>query len=167
MLGRTYDGEVCSMARALEVVGERWTLLIVRDALFAGATRFVDFQRGLGIATNILTTRLEHLVGMGVMERRRAAERGAEEYHLTDSGRDLVTAVVALTEWGDRWRAPAGPPILYRHGGCGGAVHAQAVCATCGPVGAAAVAAEPGPGMPLAHLEGKRARRAGRAGGAG
>ena len=152
------------MARALEVVGERWTLLIVRDALFAGATRFGDFQRGLGVATNVLTARLEHLVAMGVMERGPAGDRGAEEYHLTDSGRELVSAVVALTEWGDRWRAPDGPPILYRHGGCGGGVHVQAVCETCGPVGGEDVAAEPGPGMPLAHLEGKRARRAGRAG---
>ena len=152
------------MARALEVVGERWTLLILRDALFAGATRFGDFQRGLGVATNVLTARLEHLVAMGVMARRPAGERGAEEYHLTDSGRDLVTAVVALTEWGDRWRAPDGPPILYRHHGCGGTVHVQAECTTCGPVGAGDVGAEPGPGMPLAHLEGKRARRARRAG---
>ena len=152
------------MARALEVVGERWTLLIVRDALFAGATRFGDFQRGLGVATNVLTARLEHLVAMGVMERRPAGDRGAEEYHLTDSGRDLVSAVVALTEWGDRWRAPDGPPILYRHRGCGRSVHVQAVCETCGPVGGEGVAAEPGPGMPLAQLEGKRARRAGRAG---
>ena len=152
------------MARALEVVGERWTLLIVRDALFAGATRFGDFQRGLGVATNVLTARLEHLVAMGVMERRPAGDRGAEEYHLTDSGRDLVSAVVALTEWGDRWRAPDGPPILYRHRGCGGGVHVQAVCETCGPVGGEDVAAGPGPGRPLAHLQGKRARRAGRAG---
>ena len=135
----------------------------MRDALFAGATRFGDFQRGLGVATNVLTARLDHLVAMQVMERRPAGERGADEYHLTDSGRDLVTSVVALTEWGDRWRSPAGPPIVYRHDGCGARVHAETVCATCGTVAARDVAAEPGPGMPLEYLEGKRARRAGRA----
>ena len=67
MLGKTYDGEVCSIARSLEVVGERWSLLIMRDALFAGSTRYSDFQRTLGIATNVLTDRLEGFVENGIM----------------------------------------------------------------------------------------------------
>lgn len=153
------------MARALEVVGERWSLLIVRDALFAGSTRFGDFQRGLGLASNVLAARLDHLVAAQVLERRPAGDRGPDEYHLTERGRDLVTAVAALTEWGDRWRAPAGEPILYEHAGCGGRVHAETVCAACGRVDAGAVTARPGPGMPPEHLAAKRARRAGRAGG--
>src|ERR1700737_2916489 len=85
MLGKTYESEVCSAARALELVGERWTLLIVRNALFAGATRWSEFQTRLGIATNILTTRLDGLVDAGIMERRRYAENpDLYEYLLTD-----------------------------------------------------------------------------------
>ena len=102
MLGRTYDNQVCSAARALELVGERWSLLIVRDALFAGSTRFNDWLR-LGIATNILKNRLDGFVESGIMERR-TTDQGAEhlQYLLTDKGRDLAPAIVALTEWGDR-----------------------------------------------------------------
>lgn len=149
------------MARALEVVGERWSLLIVRDALFAGATRFSDFQRGLGVATNVLTTRLEGFVEAGVMERRPAPQGGPDEYHLTAKGHDLAGAIIALTQWGDRWAAPAGEPILYTHDDCGGRVHAETVCADCGPVEAQSVAARPGPGMPEEYLAARRARRAG------
>ena len=107
MLGKTYDLQVCSAARALEWVGERWTLLIVRDALFAGATRFSDFHKGLGIATNILTSRLDGLVEAGIMERRGYAQNPElHEYLLTDKGRELAPVIVALSEWGDRWAAP-------------------------------------------------------------
>ena len=110
VLGKTYDSEVCSAARALELVGERWSLLIIRNALFAGATRYSDF-RSLAIATNILKTRLDSFIESGIMERR-GSMRNPEhyEYVLTDKGRDLATVVVALTEWGDRWLAPDGPP---------------------------------------------------------
>lgn len=150
MLGKTYDAEVCSIARALEVVGERWSVLIVRNALFAGSTRFSDFQRSLGIATNILTTRLDGFVDAGIMRRHRYSDQPeAFEYLLTDKGRDLAPALIALTEWGDRWSAPDGPPILYRHTVCGSEVSHQVVCATCGRVDdAAEVLALPGPGMP-------------------
>ncbi|MDD7967449.1 winged helix-turn-helix transcriptional regulator [Actinomycetospora lemnae] len=142
MLGKTYDREVCSAARALELVGERWSLLIVRNALFAGATRFGDF-RSLGIATNVLTTRLEGFVAAGIMA------RDGDEYLLTPQGRELVAVVVALTAWGDRYLAPDGPPILYTHATCGGAVAQHLVCATCGEVDdAREVVARPGPGMP-------------------
>jgi DNA-binding HxlR family transcriptional regulator len=150
VLGKTYDDQVCSIARALEVVGERWSVLIVRNALFAGSTRFTDFQRSLGIAPNILTTRLDGFVEAGIMRRQQYSEQPAlYEYLLTEKGRDLAPALIALTEWGDRWAAPDGPPILYRHSACGAPVTHEVVCMTCGRVDdPAAVTALPGPGMP-------------------
>lgn len=142
MLGKTYDSEVCSAARALELVGERWSLLIIRNALFAGATRYNDF-RALGIATNILKTRLDGFVAAGIMER--SPER--LEYLLTDKGRELAAVIVALTEWGDRWAAPDGPPVLYTHSTCGGRISQHTTCANCGRVhDPAEIGVRPGPG---------------------
>ena|ERR1700722_9068888 len=149
MLGKTYDSQVCSAARALEIVGERWTLLIVRDALFAGATRFSDFHKSLGIATNILTTRLDGLVHAGIMERPGYAQNPElHQYLLTDKGRELAPVIVALTEWGDRWAAPYGPPVLFSHGPCGGEIFQQINCDACGQVHPSEVRVRPGPGMP-------------------
>ena len=161
MLGRTYEAEVCSIARALEVVGERWSVLIVRNALFAGSTRFTDFQRSLGIATNVLQKRLDGFVDAGIMRRQPYSEQPVlYEYLLTEKGRDLAPALIALTEWGDRWAAPDGPPILYRHAACSSPVTHQVVCTSCGPVDdPAAVTALPGPGMPAERAE-RVARRA-------
>lgn len=164
MLGKTYDGEVCSIARSLEVVGERWSMLIIRDALFAGSTRYSDFNRTLGIATNVLKDRLDGFVAAGIMRRHRYSEQPElYEYLLTDKGRDLMPALVALTAWGDRWAAPHGPPILYSHSVCGSPVRHEIVCETCGRVDdLTQVQARPGPGMPAEHIERKRALRAGR-----
>jgi DNA-binding HxlR family transcriptional regulator len=135
MLGKTYASQVCSIARSLEVIGERWSLLIVRDALFAGATRYSDFQRSLGIATNILKTRLDGFVETGIMRRHRYSERPElYEYLLTDKGRALAPALVSLSEWGDRWAADGEPPIRYTHSVCGAGVTQQTVCAHCGRV---------------------------------
>jgi DNA-binding HxlR family transcriptional regulator len=161
MLGKTYDSQVCSIARALELVGERWSLLIIRDALFAGLTRYNDFQRSLGIATNILKDRLEGFVTAGIMERREySGQPELYEYVLTDKGRDLAPALIALTEWGDRWAAPCGPPILYQHSVCGAEITQQTACASCGPVPAPAdVQVQPGPGMPAEYLESRRRGR--------
>jgi DNA-binding HxlR family transcriptional regulator len=155
MLGRTYESEVCSIARALEVVGERWSVLIVRNALFAGSTRFTDFQRSLGIAPNVLKTRLDGFVDAGIMRRQQYSKQpDLYEYVLTDKGRDLAPALIALTEWGDRWAAPDGPPILYRHSTCGAEVSHEVVCGTCGRVeDLAQVQALPGPGMPADRAE--------------
>jgi DNA-binding HxlR family transcriptional regulator len=149
MLGKTYDSQVCSAARALELVGERWSLLIIRDALFAGATRFNDFLK-LGIATNILKSRLDGFVDAGIMERRNYSRNpDHHEYLLTDKGRELAPAIVSLTEWGDRWAAPGGPPILYVHAVCGGPIIQQTTCANCGQVhDLTEVRVRPGPGMP-------------------
>ena len=131
MLGNTYERQNCSVARALEVVGERWSLLIVRDALFGGLTRFTDFLHSLGLARNILAARLNGLVEAGVLERRPAQDSRYDEYHLTEKGRDLAPVIIALTDWGDRWAAPKGPPAIYRHRCCGGEVTQQLVCRDC------------------------------------
>jgi DNA-binding HxlR family transcriptional regulator len=154
MLGKTYDTQICSIARSLEVVGERWSLLIVRDALFAGVTRFGDFQHNLGIATNVLTSRLDAFVAAGVMER-----AGAADYVLTAKGRALAVALMALTEWGDAWATTGEPPILYAHARCEGAVHVRAECETCGSIPADEVEARVGPGMPAEYLADRRGRR--------
>lgn len=165
MLGSRYDTQVCSISRTLEVVGERWTLLIMRNALFAGSTRFVEFQRSLGIATNVLAARLGRLVEEGVLERVARDDRDQAEYHPTGKGRDLLPALVALTEWGDRWAAPDGAPVLYRHADGEHPVRMALVCDECGPLeDSTDVEALPGPGMPeplAARLrERHRARRA-------
>jgi DNA-binding HxlR family transcriptional regulator len=164
MLGKTYDGEVCSIARALEVVGERWSLIIVRDALFAGSKRYSDFQRTLGIATNILKDRLDGFVEAGIMRRHRYSEQPElHEYRLTEKGRDLAPALIALTQWGDKWAAPDGPPMRYSHTVCGSQVRHEVVCDTCGRLeDRAELKARPGPGMPAEHLARKRMLRAGR-----
>jgi DNA-binding HxlR family transcriptional regulator len=162
MLGKTYEDQVCSIARALEVVGERWSLLIIRNARFAGSTRYSDFQRSLGIATNILKSRLDGFVDAGIMRRHQYSEQPElYEYLLTEKGRDLAPALIALTEWGDRWSAPDGPPILYSHTVCGSAISHEVVCAACGRVDdPAEVQAAPGPGMPAERAEMMEKRRA-------
>src|SRR5437588_10055882 len=101
----------CSVARTLGLVGEWWTLLVLRDS-FRGVRRFDDFQRNLGIARNVLADRLATLVEAGILERRRYQERPERfEYRLTDKGRDLYPVIVTLMQWGDRWAAdPSGPP---------------------------------------------------------
>jgi len=132
MLGRTYDTQNCSAARALEVVGERWSLLILRDALFRGMTRFSEFQRSLRVAPNVLTARLQGFLKAGIMEL--APREGSDQphYRLTEKGRDLAPVVVALTAWGDQWAAPAGPPVVFKHPGCDGHVRQGVVCPSCG-----------------------------------
>jgi DNA-binding HxlR family transcriptional regulator len=148
MLGRTYDNQVCSIARALEVLGERWTLLIVRDAIL-GLRRFDDFQHSLGVARNVLTDRLGRLVEAGVLQRVPYQDRPVRyEYQLTPMGRELGLPVISLMHWGDRHLAgPAGPPRLTRHHDCGGTVGLALACGTCGAaVPPGEVDVVPGPG---------------------
>ena len=134
MLHNTYAGQTCSVARSLEVVGERWTLLILRDA-FLGLRRFDEFQRSLGIARNVLNTRLRRLVDAGLLERRQYQERPERyEYRLTEMGRDLWPTIVALMAWGDKHLADDGPPLVLEHKGCGGTVDDRRTCTTCGDV---------------------------------
>jgi DNA-binding HxlR family transcriptional regulator len=114
MLGRDYEGQNCSIARALEVVGERWTLLIIRDALL-GLHRFEQFQDSLGIARNVLAERLSRLVDEGILERVLYSERPERyEYRLTRKGRDLDLALTSLRQWGDAYLSEKPPRILRR-----------------------------------------------------
>ena len=114
VLNRDYEGQNCSIARALEIVGERWTLLIIRDA-FLGLCRFEQFQESLGIARNVLTDRLNRLVDEGVLERVRYSERPERyEYRLTRKGRELNIALAALQQWGDRHLSGKPPTLLRR-----------------------------------------------------
>jgi DNA-binding HxlR family transcriptional regulator len=148
MLPRTYENENCSAARALELVGERWSLLLIRDALFRGVTRFADFKRSLGLASNVLASRLDSFVAAGLMDvRTYSGHPDHYEYVLTEKGRDMQPVVIALTAWGDRWAAPRGAPVVYRHAGCGGRIEHRLTCTTCGDIAlGAAVEAHPGPG---------------------
>lgn len=159
MLGKTYESQVCSAARALELVGERWSLLIVRDALYAGSTRFNDFRR-LGIATNILASRLDGFVAAEIMERRAYSENPELfEYVLTEKGRELASVIIALTAWGDRWAAPDGPPVIYTHTVCRGPVSSRLTCAECGEIDdVREIYVRPGPGMPEELAEQVRLR---------
>jgi DNA-binding HxlR family transcriptional regulator len=125
----------CSIARALDVVGEWWSLLVIRD-VFLGVRRFEAIQADLGIARNVLSDRLSTLVDRGVLARRRYQEHPERhEYVLTDMGRDLVPVLLALMRWGDRWLSPDGPPMLLVHRDCGGTVvggDAGDRCERCG-----------------------------------
>ena len=147
----------CSVAQCLEIVGEWWSLLIVRDA-FLGVTRFDDFQARLGISRNILTQRLNHLVDNGVLRRVPYEDHPPRsEYRLTDKGRDLWHVVTAMRQWGDRWAAPDGPPLKVRHNTCGRITKAVPVCSHCGEVlEPRTVTAIPGPGSSPADFEGTR-----------
>lgn len=133
MLGRTYSDQTCSVARALEVVGERWTLLIVRDAL-QGTTKFDDFLAGLGVSRNVLSVRLNSLVENGILERVRYQKRPERfEYVITPKGRALAPVIGSLMRWGDMFLAREDrPPRAIEHIGCGGHVRSRMVCDACG-----------------------------------
>lgn len=151
MLRRDYEGQNCSIARTLELIGERWTLLIIRDA-FLGVRRFEDFQTSLGVARNVLSARLARLVDEGILERRRYQERPERfEYRLTEKGIGLWPVLVSLVKWGDRYTAADGPPRVIEHRGCGGQVTDHLTCDRCGrPLTARDVVTRPGPGATAA-----------------
>jgi DNA-binding HxlR family transcriptional regulator len=137
----------CSVAQCLEVVGEWWSMLIVRDA-FLGVRRFDDFQSRLGISRNILATRLTSLVEADVLQKVPYQQRPVRhEYRLTERGLALWPVLTAMREWGDRWAAPDGAPIEVVHDTCGEVMMLAHTCGTCGePVDHRAVHARPGPG---------------------
>ncbi len=138
--------QYCSVARTLGLIGERWTLLVIREA-FDGVRRFDDFQAHLDIARNVLTDRLQRLVDAGVLEKRRYQEKPPRyEYRLTEAGRDLFPVISALMAWGDRWAAPDGAPVVLRHS-CGEVSTPGTVCSHCGePLTLDSVRLKRGPG---------------------
>jgi DNA-binding HxlR family transcriptional regulator len=122
--------DTCSIGRAMEILGERWTFLILRES-FYGVRRFSDMQRNLGIARNILSSRLQSLVRAGILERRRyQAEPERYEYKLTDTGLALYPAIITIMRWGDEHLVDEGPPVVLRHT-CGAEAEAVLVCAHC------------------------------------
>jgi len=147
VLPRTYADINCSIARTLEVVGDRWTLLVVRNAL-VGVSRFDDFQRSLAIAPNVLTDRLSRLTDSGVLERRQYTDRPARfEYVPTDKGRQLWPLLAAMVTWGDRYYAPSGAPRILLHDQCGGVLASELICASCrAPIAPDEVVTRDGPG---------------------
>jgi DNA-binding HxlR family transcriptional regulator len=138
----------CSIARSMEVIGDGWTALILRD-VSCGITRFEQMTEDLGVSRKTLAARLDRLVAEGILERRPYSEHPPRhDYLLTDKGRDLQPVLLALMAWGDRWAAgPEGPPALVRHEACGHHVHAVVACDQCGePLTEADVVVEAGPG---------------------
>jgi DNA-binding HxlR family transcriptional regulator len=123
----------CSVARTLAIVGERWTMLILREA-FLGRHRFDEFQQGTGIARNILSSRLRDLVRNGILERARSEDApGRVEYRLTKKGFDLYPVMAAMMRWGDTWLCDeAGPPMTLIHRACGAKTAPELVCSHCG-----------------------------------
>ena len=151
----------CSIARTLDVIGEPWSPLILRD-IWVGMSRFEQIQADLGISRKVLTERLNHLVDRDILERRPYDRRPRYEYVLTAQGTELVDVLMVMVRWGDKWLAgEAGPPVLYRHHACGRISSVDLRCAHCGEpmhaddidllpgpgagVGPAAAATEPGP----------------------
>jgi len=123
----------CSVARTLSVIGDRWTMLILRDA-FLGVRRFEDFQDDLGTSRHVLAERLGTLVEHGILERRPYQDRPVRhEYRLTEKGLDLYPVIVSMTGWGDRWMAGEdGPPLRLRHRTCGEVIVPALTCPCCG-----------------------------------
>jgi len=143
----TSHDAACSIARALDVVGDRWSILILRDS-FRGIRRFEEIRRDLGIPRAVLSDRLAALVASGVLARRQYLDHPPRhEYRLTDMGRELSPILVALMQWGDRWLSEDGPPTVLVHEPCGTEVDLHFHCRACGvDFGPTEIAGHPGPG---------------------
>lgn len=129
---KSFEHMHCSVAQCLELVGEWWSMLVIRDA-FLGVRRFDGFQERLGIARNILTQRLNKLVAAGILSKQAYQQHPPRyEYVLTDKGRDLWPLLTAMRQWGDRHAAPHGPPLTVVHRHCGHASELLLTCAQCG-----------------------------------
>jgi DNA-binding HxlR family transcriptional regulator len=140
----------CSIARTVDLLGDWWTPLVLREA-FYGVRRFDDFQASLGIGRNILTVRLNRLVNQDLLERHKYQDRPARyEYRLSEKGRDFYPVLAAMVAWGDRWLDRGkGAPVLLRHRSCGKVTHPEVVCSECGePLTARDMKVEVGPGFP-------------------
>jgi len=141
---KSFEDMACSVAQCLEVVGEWWSMLLIRD-VFLGVHRFDAFQERLGISRNVLAQRLNKLVEAGVLRKQAYQDNPPRyEYRLTDKGRDLWPVLTALRQWGDKHAAPNGPPVKVTHRACGHAAELELHCAHCGAkVTARDVKAEP------------------------
>ena len=146
VLKREYEGQVCSIARTLELVGDRWTLLVIRD-LVLGNRRFDQLLTSLGVASNVLTDRLSRLVAEGILERVRYSERPERfEYRLTEKGRELGLPLLALMQWGDRYLSEK-PPRIARRRSDRSPIMVRLVAEDGSAVGAGDVELVPGPGL--------------------
>jgi len=145
-----FGGMACSIARTLDVIGEPWSPLVLRD-VWVGLNRFDQIQADLKISRKVLTERLNHLVVEGVLERHPYDQRPRYEYRLTEKGTELVDLLMVMTQWGDKWLAgEAGPPVLYRHHACGEISSVDLRCTHCGePMHATDIAVLPGPGAAI------------------
>lgn len=129
---KSFEDMACSVAQCLEVVGEWWSMLLIRDA-FLGVRRFDEFQERLGISRNVLTQRLSKLVEEGVLSKAPYQDNPVRyEYVLTDKGRDLWPVLTSMRQWGDKHAAPHGPPVRVFHRSCGHAAQLELHCADCG-----------------------------------
>ena len=129
---KSFEDMACSIAQCLEVVGEWWSMLLIRDA-FLGVRRFDEFQERLGISRNVLTQRLTKLVEEGVLQKQPYQQNPLRyEYLLTDKGRDLWPVITSMRQWGDRYAAPDGPPVRVFHRGCEHAAEFKLHCSQCG-----------------------------------
>ena len=145
-----YDSDTCSIARTLALVGDRWTLLVLRDVA-NGVGRFDELAGHLGIARNVLSSRLARLARAGLVERtayREPGTRERHEYRLSRPGRELIPILLAFMAWGDRNLAgPEGPPAVVRHGGCGASIRVSLTCEDGHELAEPArLRLEPGPG---------------------
>jgi DNA-binding HxlR family transcriptional regulator len=134
MLRNDYEGQACSIARSLELIGERWTILVIRE-VFLGRRKFSEMQRSLGVARNVLAARLQRLVDEDILERRQYSDHPSRhEYFLTEKGLDLWPVMVSLLHWGDEHMPlPGGPPtVLVHKGDCGGELDDRRICRRCG-----------------------------------
>ncbi|MFJ4201265.1 winged helix-turn-helix transcriptional regulator [Streptomyces sviceus] len=150
------DTSNCSIARTLEVVGEKWTILILREVWY-GSSRFSEFERVLGCPRNLLAARLRMLVEEGILATETYKEPGSRsrpKYVITSKGMDLVPAVMGLLQWGDHYRAdPEGPAVLARHRECCAHVEVQIRCGQGHPVEAKDIESVPGPAFRLRSPE--------------
>lgn len=142
-----FTNDMCAVFRAVEVLGDRWTMLVIREAFF-GVRRFDEIQRNTGMARNILSDRLSSLVANGILARRQYQERPARfEYRLTPKGLDLYPVLITLMTWGDKYiPAPGGPAVVVEHRTCGHETVPALTCTECGEaIDARAMRAKPGP----------------------
>jgi DNA-binding HxlR family transcriptional regulator len=144
-----YDTANCNIAAALEIVGEKWTFLVLREA-FNGVRRFDDMRRRTGAPRQVLSNRLAHLIADGILRKspyQEPGQRPRSEYRLTEKGIDLFPVIAALLAWGDKHAAAAGPQVQLTHRDCGAPVGLQLACADGHVLGSARdVTPVPGPG---------------------